>query len=182
MNERIPVLFDRMLRPEWIDFALEQYIKCSDPAVHRRTLREYLAPQVQGEVSRQKIVRQLQRSVGHLSPLSEDRLRGLYDTMRTLAPEERGPLRVQILEEATPFFADCLGALRRLRATGTNGVEIKHLYDRLIEKYGDREMVYRRVRYVLQTLVLLGAVSHKGQKWFLTDHTSFSSSEEVSTS
>ncbi len=169
MNERIPVLFDRMLRPEWIDYALEQYLKCPDPAAHRRVLQEYLKDQVKGEVSRQKVVRQLQRSVGYLSTIPHERLEDIYRRMSALAPEERWPIRLEILEEATPFLADCVAALRRLSATGVSGIEIKQVYDRLVEKYGDREMVFRRVRYVLQTLVFLGVVRHQGQRWHLID-------------
>jgi len=30
VNERIPLLYDMVLRPEWIDFALEQWIKNLD--------------------------------------------------------------------------------------------------------------------------------------------------------
>lgn len=169
MNERIPVLFDRMLRPEWIDYALEQYVSCRDPVVHRQLLREYLRNQVDGEESKRKIVRQLQRSVGHLSTIPKERLERLYQEMSVLAPKDRTRIRLQVLQEATPFVADCVSALRRLHALGMDGVEIKHLYERLVERYGEREMVFRRVRYVLQTLVLLGIVRHEGRKWFLVD-------------
>src|SRR5262245_5297907 len=108
MNEGIPILYDMALRPERICFALEQYINCPDQDTHRQVLREYLSTQIKGKEAANKTVRQLQRNVGYRSSLSKERLDELYARMCALAPEDRTPIRLQILIESTPFFADCV--------------------------------------------------------------------------
>jgi hypothetical protein len=167
MNERIPILYDMRLKPEWIDFALEQYLKCPDEEAHRKVLREYLSTQVQGKEAAIKIASQLQRNVGHRSPFSQDCLESLYTKMCALSPEDRLGVRLQILTESTPFFADCVAALRKLHLLGVNGIGARQLEERVAAKYGERETVSRRVRYVLQTLALLGAVENREKKWFV---------------
>lgn len=37
----------------------------------------------------------------------------------------------------------------------------------MVAKYGEREMVFRRVRYLLQTLALFGFVHNKDKPWLL---------------
>ena len=167
MNERIPIMYDRALRPEWIDFALEQYLHAADEATLRKLLTEHLRPQIRGIETLQKTVRQLQRTVGFASPIPKVRLTEIHCQMSALSPDQRSSLRVQLLSEATPFVDDCLTAMLRLAVLGVKGVEIRYIYDRLSAKYGDRSMVYRRVRYVLQTLALFGIVENRDKRWFL---------------
>ena len=167
MNERIPVLYNMRLRPEWIDFALEQYIQCPDEVEHRRVLRAYLANQIEGKEAALKTVTQLQRNVGYRSAIPKERLVELYAKMSALAPAERTPLRLQILEESTPFFADCVNALRKLKLLGMECVTLSQMVERLSAKYGERETVSRRVRYVLQTLAFLGVVENHDKRWFV---------------
>lgn len=169
MNERIPILYDMRLRPEWIDFALEQYLTSPDEEAHRRVLRKYLSTQIQGREAAIKTVCQLQRNVGYRSAIPKARLEELYRQMSTLAPEERTPIRLQILEEATPFFADCVSALRKLKLLGLKCVSLRQMEERLAAKYGERETVSRRVRYVLQTLSLLGVIENKDRTWCVVD-------------
>ena len=167
MNERIPILYDMRLRPEWIDYALEQYLKCPDEETHRRILREYLSTQIQGKEAAIKTASQLQRNVGYRSPIPKERLESLYTKMCALAPENRLAVRLQILTESTPFFADCVAALRKLHLLGMNGIGARQLEERVAAKYGERETVSRRVRYVLQTLTMLGAIENKEKKWYV---------------
>ena len=167
MNERIPILYDMSLRLEWIDFALEQYLKCPDEAAHRQVLRQYLFTQMAGKESAIKTASQLQRSVGHRSSIPKTRLETLYWQMSALASEERTSIRLQILEEATPFFADCVAALRKLKLLGIEGVTLRQMEERLTAKYGERETVQRRVRYVLQTLALLDVIENREKRWLL---------------
>ena len=134
----------------------------------RNVLFDYLRPQIQGVETLEKTVRQLQRTVGLKSPIPKARLSEIHSQMSALSPDQRAALRVHLLSEATPFVDDCLTAMKRLAVLGVNGVEIKHIYERLAAKYGDRSMVYRRVRYVLQTLAMFGAVENRDKKWFLT--------------
>lgn len=166
MNERIPIRYDVNLLPEWIDYALEQYIKCSYETAHRKVLQKYIEPQIKGKGIAPKIVTQLIRIVGARSPLSSERLRLFYAKMSLLSPEERTSIRLQILMETTPFFSDCVTALWNLNSIGISGVEVKQLYERLVARYGDRDSVYRRVRYVLKTLSLLGLVSNHDKRWY----------------
>jgi hypothetical protein len=169
VNERIPILYDRALRPEWIDFALEQYLRATDEDALRKVLCDYLRPQIQGAETVNKTARQLQRTAGFKSSLSRERLAEIHCQMSAVSPDQRAALRLQLLVESTPFVEDCLTAMKRLALLGVKGVEIKHIYERLVAKYGDRSMVYRRVRYVLQTLALLGIVEYRDKRWFLLD-------------
>ena len=169
MNQRIPILFDRELRPEWIDYALEQFVRSTDESAYHRRLREYLAPQIGSPTSLRKTVSQLERCVGHKSVHDRTHLEAAYNTMRQLAPSQRRDLRLQLLEGSNAFVADCLRALRKLQALGTAGVEPLILYKRLTAKYGDRGTIPRRVRYVLRTLANLGVVEHKNRRWRLVE-------------
>jgi hypothetical protein len=108
-------------------------------------------------------------SFGYRSPFTQERLESLYTRMCALSPEDRLGVRLQILTESTPFFADCVAALRKLHLLGINGIGARQLEERVAAKYGERETVSRRVRYVLQTLALLGAVENREKKWFVTN-------------
>ena len=167
MNERIPVLYDRALRPEWIDYALEQWIKNPDEEEHRRLLREYLSIRIKGAEAAIKTASQLQRNVGPRSLIPRERLEALYQEMANLAADERAAIRLKILEESTPFFADCVAALRKLHLLGVDGIPMRQLYERMIAQYGDRETVRRRIQYVLQTLALLGIVERRDRSWHM---------------
>jgi hypothetical protein len=167
VNERIPIMYDRALRPEWIDFALEQCLRAEDAITLRKVITEYLRPQIQGAETLEKTTRQLERTVGFKSSIPKVRLIEIYCKMSSLSPDQRAALRVTLLSEATPFVDDCLATMKRLALLGVKGVEIKHIYDRVSSKYGDRSMVYRGVRYVLQTLALLGIVENREKKWYL---------------
>ena len=167
MSQRIPIMYDRPLRPEWIDYALEQYLKAENEVMLRKTLFEYLRPQIRGVETLEKTALQLQRTVGFKSSITKTRLAETYCQMSELSPDQRLALRVRLLSEATPFVDDCLTAMERLAVLGVKGVETKHIYERISSKYGDRSMVYRGVRYVLQTLTLCGVVEHRDKRWFL---------------
>lgn len=169
MNHRIPILYDRELRPEWIDYALEQFVLSPDAGTHHRVLQEYLVPQVKSATDLRKTVSQLERCVGHKSVHGRTHLETVYESMRRLAPAQRRDLRLQLLEGSNAFVADCLRALRKLQTLGTAGVEPLILYKRLTAKYGDRGTVPRRVRYVLRTLANLGVVEHKESRWRIVE-------------
>ncbi len=165
MNERIPLLYNMVLRPEWIDYALEQWIKNPDEEEHRKCLREYLTGRIKGHEALMKTASQLQRNVGPRSRIPQERLRELYNQMEKLAPEERSESRLIILEESTPFFADVVAALRKLELVGVKEVPMRQLYERVSARYGDRVSVRRRLQYVLQTLAYLGVVERNGLTW-----------------
>jgi len=169
MSGRIPILFDRALRPDWIDFALEQYLSSESESQLRTNLRIFLAPSITSPTTIQKTALQLQRTVGYRTPLSRRELEEYYARLAAMKPDERNPLRLEILCRSNAFFLDCVKTLRKLRASGTEFVELKHLYERLVAIYGDRGMVHRRVRYVLQTLASFGCVTNAKGKWHIED-------------
>ncbi len=169
MSGRIPILYDRALRPEWIDFALEQYLTSSSEATLRKTLRDFLQSSISSQQTLQKTALQLQRAVGYRTSLTRIDLENYYQQLAALEPKERNPLRLEILCRSNPFFLDCVNSLRKLRASGAEYAELKHLYERLITIYGDRGMVHRRVRYVLQTLATFGFVTNAKGKWRIED-------------
>ena len=167
MNQRIPVMYDRALRPEWIDFALDNYLRATEEPTYRKALADHLRPQILGVDALRKTVGQLQRIVGFTSPVPRPRLSEIHCEMLSLSPDKRADLRLQLLLEASPFVTDSLEAMQRLALLGVDGIEIKHIYDRLSSRYGDRSIVYRSVRHVLQTLAFFGVVENRDKKWFL---------------
>lgn len=169
MSGRIPIMFDRALRPEWIDFALEQFLTSNSEAELRVVLRDFLRPLVNDPVTLQKTALQLQRTVGFRSSLSRTYLEASYDELAELKPENRTPVRLEILICSNQFFADCVTTLKKLKASGNDYAELKHLYERMVAIYGDRGMVHRRVRYVLQTLANFGCVTNAKGKWRIED-------------
>jgi hypothetical protein len=170
VNERIPIIYNRALRPEWIDFALDSYLGTTDEAAFRNKLIEHLRPQILGVDALRKTAGLIQRIVGFKSTIPRARLSEIHCKMMALPPDERADLRLHLLLESSPFLKDCLESMKRLALLGVNGVEIQHIYDRLSSNYGDRSTVYRCVRYVLQTLAYFGAVENRDKKWFLTSH------------
>jgi hypothetical protein len=169
MNNRIPLRFDRDLKPEWIDFSLANYIKTPNEDTHRELLREYLVGQVVGTEARIKTVTQLQRTAGPRSSLSQEELEGFYKKMCVLSPEERTPHRLALLEQSIPFFADTLKALHRMKLLGTKTVSIQHLYEHMVPQYGDRKNLRRCLRYILQTLHHMQLVSPSKEGWVICD-------------
>lgn len=169
MNARIPVMYDRALKPEWIDYALEQYINAPDEHTLSKILRDYLEIEITTATSLRKTISQLQHCVGFLSPLPKEKLLLAYDQMKKLAPSQRKEIRFKLLVETTPFIADVVGAIRKITALGVEGIEVKQLYERLIERYGERGTIPRRVRYVLKTLANMGIIENKNKKWYIID-------------
>ncbi len=169
MIGRIPIMFDRTVRPEWIDFALEQYLSSESEADLRVTLRRFMSANVEGVFTQQKTALQLQRAVGYKSPLTRKELEGYYERLASQTPGERNPLRFEILCRSNPFFRDCVSVLRKIRESGVECFELKHVYERVTALYGDRGSVPRRVRYVLQTLAAFEMVTNVGGKWRIED-------------
>jgi len=168
MKERIPVMYDRELKSEWIDYALEQSLQVNDEVALTQTLRAYLQEQITSSTSLRKVISQLQQSVGLRSPLSRAQLQAYYDEMSRLAPDQRMTLRFRLLVESTPFVAEVVQAIRKLHAVGAKEVSASQLYTRVIAKYGDRGTIPRRVRYVLRTLMNLGVMEHREKMWSIT--------------
>jgi hypothetical protein len=169
MSARVPILFDRAIRPEWIDFALEQYLKSNTEGELRKILREFLDPFVNDPVTLQKTALQLQRTVGYRSTLTRNYLEQSYIRLSEMKPDDRTPLRLEILCSSNQFFADCVNTLKKLKNSGNDFAEVKHIYERMVAIYGDRSMVHRGVRYVLQTLTSYGCVTNTNGKWHIED-------------
>lgn len=169
MNARIPVMFDRSLRPEWIDYALERSIRADNLIDLRDSVRAYLSSEISTPTSLRKTVKQLEHIVGPTSLIPRERLIKAYSEMSSLAPSARQGIRLRLLVESTPFAAEVLGAVQRLVSVGGNGVEASQLYGRIAAVYGERGTIPRRVRYVLQTLSYLGVVKNEDSRWYVTD-------------
>lgn len=167
MTARIPVFYDRELRPEWIDYALERFVESSDALEFRQQLRRHLSPQITCATSLRKVISQLDQTVGYRSQLSREQLVRMYEAMSALPPSDRAPRRLQLLVKSNRFVADCVSAIRKLHRVGVDGIESKHLYERLGAIYGERGTVPRRVRYVLRTLANLGMLENRDKRWFV---------------
>lgn len=167
MNGRKPVLFDRALKPEWIDFALERFLASKNEAELRSTLQQWLATKGYGAYTVQKTALQLQRTVGYRTSLDRERLASDLKRMSELAPDERGLIRLKLLVDANQFFADCVHAIKLLHLNGSPSVSLSQLYERLQAQYGHRGMIPRRVRYVLQTLAAFGCLENRNHAWWI---------------
>lgn len=166
---KIPVMFDRVLRPEWLDYALDQYFLVTGKKELDERLRTYLAVEIDSPTSLRKTVSQLQRTVGYLSTISREELMVAHAQMNEMAPSQRTQMRIDLLVKANPFVADCVNALKKLALIGKNEVVATELYDRLAERYGDRGTIPRRVRYVFSTLQFFGVLENKRGTWVLVD-------------
>lgn len=167
MIARIPVFYDRELKPEWIDYALEHFVQSGDAAGLRATLRERLAPEIPCATSLRKVISQLEQTVGYRSPLSREQLLKAHAEMSKLPPDHRSAIRLRLLVKSNKFVADCVAAIRKLHRIGVDGIESKQMYDRLTALYGERGTIPRRVRYVLKTLANLGILENRDKKWFV---------------
>jgi len=169
MKERIPIMYDRELQPEWIDYALEESLLISDKDTLTQTLRAHLCEQIPSPTSLRKVISQLQLVVGARSSLSRVQLQSYYGEMSRLAPDQRMAVRFNLLVESTPFVAEVVQAIRKLHVVGVKEVSACQLYERMVAKYGDRGTIPRRVRYVLRTLVNFGIMKNQHKKWLVTN-------------
>lgn len=167
MSERVAVMFDRSLKPEWIDFALEKFIHSTSEESLRAELRAWLTGKGLGEYTVNKTALQLQRTVGYRSSLSRRELEEAYASLRELAPENRDKLRLEVLLRSNEFVRNLFETMKRAALNGADGVTVQQLYERLQADYGHRGMIPRRVRYALQTLVHFGVVDHVGKLWIV---------------
>lgn len=167
MSDRIPILFGCALRPEWIDFALDQYIKSNGDKEYREIVSAHLRPQIKSDDTHKKAVGLLVRMCGYGSKYPKQQLSEIHAKMSAMSPDERSSLRLLILTDSTPFVADCFRAMKLLTQLGEQGIMVSQLYERLTCQYGDRSTVYRRVRYALLTLSYFGEVENRKNKWYL---------------
>lgn len=165
MSERIPLRFDRDLKPEWIDFSLAAYIQNPDEVAHREALRTYLGDQIAGQEALLKTITQLQRTAGPRSVVGKARLESFYAQMSALPPDERAALRLLLLEESIPFFCDTIQAMRRMKLLGMTAISTQQLYDHMMRQYGDRKNLRRCLRYILQTLSHMQLVQRGEGVW-----------------
>jgi len=165
MNGRKPVVFDRAIRPDWIDTALDRFLSgISEPEL-RRELESMLAAKGLDINTTQKSARQLIRLVGHKTVHSRQRLVNDYELMASMGPDDRNAIRLQLIYDASPFFADCVKAIRNLNLNGKDGVYAAELYERLQSAYGHRGTIPRRVRNVCQTLASFGCLANEDRTW-----------------
>lgn len=167
MSERVAVMFDRSLKPEWIDFALEKFVHSESEESLRQELRAWLKEKGFGEYTVNKTALQLQRTVGYRSPISRLELEEAYSALRELAPDKRDKLRLEVLLRSNDFVRNLLDTMKRASLNGAEGLTVQQLYERIQADYGHRGMIPRRVRYALQTLVNFGVVEHVGKLWLV---------------
>ena len=166
---KIPVMFDRVLRPEWLDYALDQYSLTSEKKELDERLKVYLSEEITSPTSLRKTISQLQRTVGYLSAISREELMMAHAQMNEMAPSQRTQMRIDLLVKANPFVADCVHAMQKLALIGKKEIVATELYDRLSERYGDRGTIPRRVRYVFSTLQYFGVIENRRGTWILVD-------------
>lgn len=165
MSSHPPVLFDRALRPEWLDRALALRAETQDAAQFRAALERHLRPQVRGRWTLDKLVQQFQRTVGFRSPLPPERLAGALRQLSETDAAARPPVRLQLLLEAVPFLRDCAATIDRLADASGDLFTLAQVTERIQERYGHRGTIPRRVRNALQTLEAFEALGHRPGEW-----------------
>jgi hypothetical protein len=146
--------FDRRVRREWLDFVADCATARLAADAIRAKLHDLLAPVVaeSGERgARSKTITVLLR----LWVVPDPRTDGLrLDALRLFpaaTPGERLALHWGLAMAEYPFFADVvssIGRLLRLQPT----VSLAEIVRRTKEKWGDRELVARSARHVLQSI------------------------------
>jgi hypothetical protein len=169
MKNRLIVQFDAAILPEWIDFGLEKFIQSSSEVELRNLLRNFLGPQIGDDVTLNKTVLQIQRICGYRSTEKRETLEHFLSELGEIDASKRNTIRFKLLMESNTFFSDCVDCLKRLQSSGVEQIEIKHVYERMTRKYGDREAIRRRVRLVMQTLASFNVIEKKMGKWILTE-------------
>src|SRR5690349_18961170 len=110
---QIPIKFDRSVRPEWIDFALETFCSCQfDVDKTRQMLREHLEGQVEGQAVLAKTITQIMRTIGSGGDWTAQELLEIREQMSTLAPGQRTEFHLRLLR-ANPFFNEFCATLSR---------------------------------------------------------------------
>jgi hypothetical protein len=165
MTGHLPLRFDGVLRPEWVDFAVVSTANCATEQAFLQQLRAHLAPHIAGRVALAKSVTLLQQTVGYRSPLGRERIVAAANEMTALSPELRTALRLRLLLAASPFFADCAGVLVRFAAASDQPMTFGDILERIERRYGQRGSVRRRVHYVLHSMLHLGAAVHGARGW-----------------
>lgn len=165
MTGHLPLRFDGVLRPEWVDFAVAYVAASSSEQEYLQGLRSHLAPHIAGRVALAKSVTLLQQTVGFRSPLGREHIVECAREMALLSPEGRTILRLRLVLEASPFFADCAAILVRFAAASDQPIAFGDILERVERRYGQRGSVRRRVHYVLHSLLHLGGAIHGPAGW-----------------
>lgn len=161
----IPIKFDRAVRPEWIDYALETL--CSngfDAPKTRRAIREQLAGQIEGQVALNKTITQIMRIVGSDGGCSPEELVALRDQMARHAPTQRTEFHLRLLR-ANPFFNEFCATISRFAEMGTTQMSLAPVRTRINALYGDRPIVRQSLFSAFRTLQWLGVVEQAGREW-----------------
>lgn len=165
---QIPIKFDRSLRPEWIDFALESL--CSSDFDTKRTrdaLRKHLEGQVDGRVALSKTITQIMRVVGPDAPWSQEELVTFRKEMDGLASSERTTIHLRLLR-AIPFFNEFCATLSRFAELGTTRMPLAPVRDRINALYGERPIIRQSLFCAFRTLQAMDIVEREGQEWKVT--------------
>ncbi len=165
MTAHPPVAFDGALRPEWFDRALAVRAETASAEEFRAELREHLRPQIQGRVSLDKTLQQLQRTVGFRSPAPPERLAEALDRLVSEPIESRVLVRLSLLLASVPFLSACGCAVVRMADASGDRFTSAQLCARMQERYGHRATIPRRVMYALQTLAAFGGLKHERPSW-----------------
>jgi hypothetical protein len=153
--------FDRTLQLEWLDRLAGLVAGGAGLAAAREAMREHLSVQLPGREGVEKSVRVLMRP-WFPSDRNEVRLRDEAAGLVGEVPaEERFVVHWGLLLVAYPFFRDTVAAIGRLAAIEPSFTAVG-LRRRLIERYGDREIVERSRRHIVTTLLAWGRLRTAG--------------------
>lgn len=162
---QIPIKFDRPVRPEWIDFALETLCRSDFDAAHtRRILREHLQGQIEGKEALTKTITQIMRIVGTDGDWTPAQLLDFRAQMSEMAPDERTSFRLRLLR-ANPFFNEFCAILFRLCGLGTAQMPMRTVRHRMNALYGDRPIVRRSLFSAFRTLQWMEIVEPVEREW-----------------
>lgn len=144
--------FDRFIRLQWLDQALELALSAPSEEAARTTLDSLLSQEIAGEEARNKVVRRLDTIWIHPpQPLRSLRDRALELFVADSARGTTLPLHWGMTMAAYPFFGVVAERVGQM-LTFHDAVSGQQVVRRVQETHGDRPTVKRAAQRVLQTI------------------------------
>jgi hypothetical protein len=168
-NSRIQQIgIDRIVRLDWLERTAQLALAGNHPSTVKQNMLEYLAtsfptsdPSVRGSLAKTVTILM---NVWLSGPKELASLRkGGWELLRIKSGGDRLAIHWAALMATYPFWSAVAGqAGRLLRLQET--ITAEQVQRRICEKYGERESVFRRVRYVLRSFIAWGVLQETETK------------------
>jgi len=159
---------DRIVRLEWLERAAQLALAGNQPSTVKQNMVEFLAPSF--PTSNPSVRGSLAKTVTILMNVwlsgpkeLADLRKGGLELLRIKSGRDRLAIHWAMLMATYPFWgavAGQTGRLLRLQET----ITAEQVQRRICEQYGERESVFRRVRYVLRSFIAWGILQETETK------------------